>query len=486
MSGRKRFHLRHPRKRGAPPCVGCAQNATPAGTDASSQLIEPVGVPEPTAVPVRGADVQHGVLGESLMLLDPDTGRFVVLSMSAALVYTSVDGTSSVAEISRVLAEETHTDPAVVAAGVTDALGSLEREGLVWFDVAGADPAGTTNRASGNRDTAELGAADPDGVDRDALDESAIGDASSDQRRLARVDKWDAVRLARLDAADWPIIRGPLLAGAAVIVVRMADSSVAGLLDECLAVLPCAPAGAPVDVAISISGTGQRGPLRVFLGGARFERTTSAALAAEVTLSACNQAAASYPRNVMRMHAGLAARNGTAVMVCGASGRGKSSLTTALVRNGWDYVTDEVGVINPGTGDVTPYAKWIDLNIDAAELVGVDVLLGRGSDEFELHIPPDAIGTVATGAVHIGAVVILDPTSRPPDEADQPFQPTALTGTDALGALLPNVFPGTWDDEENLQGLADLCSRIPVVTMRRAPLDVMVTAVEQLLAETGS
>ena len=57
------------------------------------------------------------------------------------------------------------------------------------------------------------------------------------------------------------------------------------------------------------------------------------------------------------LHAGAVARNGRAVLVAGASGAGKSSLICWLVEQGFDYLTDEIVLLQPADGTITPLPR---------------------------------------------------------------------------------------------------------------------------------
>jgi hypothetical protein len=59
-------------------------------------------------------------------------------------------------------------------------------------------------------------------------------------------------------------------------------------------------------------------------------------------------------RDLIWLHAGAAARNGTAVLVAGPSGGGKSTTIADLCRSGWTHVSDDLTPYDPDTGRVVP------------------------------------------------------------------------------------------------------------------------------------
>jgi hypothetical protein len=55
------------------------------------------------------------------------------------------------------------------------------------------------------------------------------------------------------------------------------------------------------------------------------------------------------------LHAGAAARNGLAVLVCGPSGRGKSTVITALCNLGWQFLSDDITPFDPASQKAIPF-----------------------------------------------------------------------------------------------------------------------------------
>jgi HprK-related kinase A len=66
-------------------------------------------------------------------------------------------------------------------------------------------------------------------------------------------------------------------------------------------------------------------------------------------------------KDFMLLHAGAVSRNGAGIILPGPSGSGKSSLTLALVRGGYCYLSDEFAVVEPSTGAVHAFPKPISI-----------------------------------------------------------------------------------------------------------------------------
>jgi len=64
-------------------------------------------------------------------------------------------------------------------------------------------------------------------------------------------------------------------------------------------------------------------------------------------------------RDFLLLHAGAVVREGGAVILPAPAESGKSSLTIALLEAGFDYLSDELGAIDPVSGRIFPYSKRI-------------------------------------------------------------------------------------------------------------------------------
>lgn len=196
-----------------------------------------------------------------------------------------------------------------------------------------------------------------------------------------------------------------------------------------------------------------------------------------------------------RLHAGAVERDGRVVLLVGASGRGKSTLTARLVRRGFRYLSDELAAVT-ATGEVLPYAKPLSLDRHARhdlDIGSTNADDGTATDtevaSAKANIDPGSLGDVAAGG-RLALVVMLDPlTGATSDDRpdDRPVDPptTLLDPLDALLELVPNAFAATWSDDDALETLARTCSAVPVVRLSRRSPDEDVTAIEALIAELG-
>ncbi len=69
----------------------------------------------------------------------------------------------------------------------------------------------------------------------------------------------------------------------------------------------------------------------------------------------------SHVANHVVLHAGVVSLNGRAVILCGEANKGKTTLTLALVREGFKFLSDEVAFIDRKTGMVQPFPRALGL-----------------------------------------------------------------------------------------------------------------------------
>lgn len=75
-----------------------------------------------------------------------------------------------------------------------------------------------------------------------------------------------------------------------------------------------------------------------------------------------NSEALRFTESFLVLHAGaVATGDGRAVLLPAVGGGGKSTMVAALVRAGFDYLTDEASAIDPGTGRIHPFPKALTL-----------------------------------------------------------------------------------------------------------------------------
>ena len=124
------------------------------------------------------------------------------------------------------------------------------------------------------------------------------------------------------------------------------------------------------------------GAVRVFRGDRQLYAGSSPGDALDHFLWALNQRVLRVTRDFFVLHAGaVVSPRGAAVLLPADAGSGKSSLTLALVRRGWTFLSDEFAPIDPVSGLVHPFPKAATLKagswpLFADELAAAPVLAG--------------------------------------------------------------------------------------------------------------
>jgi HprK-related kinase A len=76
-----------------------------------------------------------------------------------------------------------------------------------------------------------------------------------------------------------------------------------------------------------------------------------------------------FAHQFLIIHAAVVERSGSALLIPGLPGVGKSTLCAALVASGWRLLSDELTLLDPADGRVQPLARPISLKNDSIEIV---------------------------------------------------------------------------------------------------------------------
>jgi len=82
-----------------------------------------------------------------------------------------------------------------------------------------------------------------------------------------------------------------------------------------------------------------------------------------------NWCVASYSHQFLMLHAAVVEKNGKAVILPAWPGSGKSTLCAALVYRGWRLLSDEFGLIRPGTNALIPFPRCIPLKNESIQVM---------------------------------------------------------------------------------------------------------------------
>ena len=129
------------------------------------------------------------------------------------------------------------------------------------------------------------------------------------------------------------------------------------------------------------------------LDGDSMQRSRSPGNMLDWILSDVTESATRLPVEAALIHASAATREGIAVVMPAPPDHGKTTTVAALVRAGWDLLTDEVAVISMRDGLVHPFPR--PLLVSPASMAVLPGLKERLPDSYEAfrhveyHVSPD-------------------------------------------------------------------------------------------------
>ena len=165
-------------------------------------------------------------------------------------------------------------------------------------------------------------------------------------------------------------------------------------------------------------------------------------------------------REGLLLHGGAVAERGSAVLIGGGSGAGKSTTTVELLAEGMSFLTDELVELDPGAGSVRGFPRPIGLEGPARSWR--PQLRPPWAGDEELHrwpVPPRSLGSIVERA-QLELVVHLEYTEAATTTID-PLDPL-----EALGRLCSSVFNRDRVTASTLTELAELLSAVPSSLVR--------------------
>ena len=177
-------------------------------------------------------------------------------------------------------------------------------------------------------------------------------------------------------------------------------------------------------------------------------------------------------------HAGAVTYRGAGVLLPAASLHGKSTLTAALVRRGFELLSDEVGAVDLASGALVGYPRALSLRRDVLPLLGLDESAGASlGDGNARMVRVGAIGGVRAGDAAELRLVVLPRFLAGSDTRRQRLRP----GRAAMGLLEASCSQGR-HKEAGLDFVLDLARRLPCYRLTYSELDAAVAAVSELVA----
>jgi HprK-related kinase A len=109
------------------------------------------------------------------------------------------------------------------------------------------------------------------------------------------------------------------------------------------------------------------------------------------------------------LHAGVVAKQDSAVLLPGLSGAGKTTLSIALGYRGWRYLADEYALIDLNQGDVHPFPRPASLKNQAIDVIARAI----PSEMLSRRYPKTAKGVIAYARPPADALAAMARTATP-------------------------------------------------------------------------
>jgi HprK-related kinase A len=186
-----------------------------------------------------------------------------------------------------------------------------------------------------------------------------------------------------------------------------------------------------------------------------------------------NWCVTSYAHNWLTIHSAVLEKDGHAVILPAPPGSGKSTLCAALMLDGWRLLSDEMALLDPTTGHLTPFPRPVSLKNES-----IDVIRERAPS---VATGPVARDTMKGHVVHVKATDASHARSQVTAVPAWVVFPRFVHGSDlqvevrpksrALVELASNSFNHHVHGKQGFEMLADLVDRCPCFDFRYGDLD---------------
>jgi HprK-related kinase A len=195
-----------------------------------------------------------------------------------------------------------------------------------------------------------------------------------------------------------------------------------------------------------------------------------------------NWCVTSHAHQFVIIHAGIVARDDRAILMPGASGVGKSSLTAALCARGWRLLSDELALIDLADGMAYPMPRPISVKNAAITSLGAfwpEMRVGcrvRETRKGELALlrPPEASVAEADRPARIARIIF------PAYDRAQAARAEPVTPGRAFIETFESAFNYGVHRKRDFDLLADLMERAPATRLRYGDFDAALALIERL------
>lgn len=188
-----------------------------------------------------------------------------------------------------------------------------------------------------------------------------------------------------------------------------------------------------------------------------------------------------WQTHLTSIHAGCVARNGHCVLLCGESGAGKSCLSYACARRGWELITEESSSLHRRTGDRTILGKPFQMHFRESAAAVLPELKDRliptnAPGELSIEVKTDELPAIRTAfQARAAAVIFLNRAAGGPARLVPVSQAEAC---ERLERELPLYPPPIYEEQRaSLRHLVE----VGAYELRYGDLDQAVSLLESLV-----
>jgi hypothetical protein len=190
-------------------------------------------------------------------------------------------------------------------------------------------------------------------------------------------------------------------------------------------------------------------------------------------------------RDAVVVHAALLSKHAKGIVIVGPSFAGKSTLATALWREGWTLMSDDLVFITPDSCSASPAPRRVSLRFESRSLVGDDLW-------NEIAVTPSCIETSKGLFFHPHELSRVEKEKATPlsaifflarrESVARPAELCPMNSAKAALSLLPYAFNvRTLPFVEGLRRISPVLETTPAFDLGRSDLRSMTNAVESAI-----